>query len=286
MGWVRVDDAFYDHEKFQAAGPLGVAQWIAGLAWANRNLSDGFIPVSASRRLLDWEGVSWRGWSGDIVGGADEAESDEISDHLVDCLLWEKTLGGYQIHDYHDFQPTAEKIKGDRANNAARQAAWRANAGSGTASNETRNGVTNADVTGAPNPTPNPNPTPKKETSKKATAATPKRRRSAKSSMPEKLEPLRDAMSRSGIAVSWDCNSDGYAGILASLDRCGLQALLKHAQARYRPDSPAFSVNAFVAGWEALPGKPRPLELVHDPCPHEYDHPSRCPWCKTNAAAS
>jgi hypothetical protein len=146
MGWVRVDDAFYDHEKFQAAGPLGVAQWIAGLAWANRNLSDGFIPVSASRRLLDWEGVSWRGWSGDIVGGADEAESDEISDHLVDCLLWEKTLGGYQIHDYHDFQPTAEKIKGDRANNAARQAAWRANAGSGTASNETRNGVTNAET--------------------------------------------------------------------------------------------------------------------------------------------
>lgn len=49
MAWVRLSDDFYDHPKFDKAGALGVALFVSGLAWANRNLTDGFIPRRGHR---------------------------------------------------------------------------------------------------------------------------------------------------------------------------------------------------------------------------------------------
>lgn len=290
MGWVRVDDAFYDHGKFQHAGPLGVAQWLAGLAWANRNLSDGFVPVSASRRLLDWDGVAWQMWSNGIFGSGEDAEADKVSEHLVACGLWEEVPGGYMIHDYHDYQPSAEKIKADRAKNAAKQAEWRASqaAASGGSRNESRNSVTNGVVTDAPNPNPNPNPT--EEVSENlpqpaaAARAKPRKRRRSKPDLTD-MRPLIDALGRAGIQVSWDLSNEQADEVRASLDRCGASALVKAAQRQHQPSNPAFSVKAFVAGWSALPGKPPPLELVPDPCEHGFEHRVKCASCRAAGAA-
>ena len=44
MPWVRIDDGYADHPKMAAVGPLGQALWLAGLAYCNRYLTDGFIP--------------------------------------------------------------------------------------------------------------------------------------------------------------------------------------------------------------------------------------------------
>ena len=46
MPWVRVDDHFNEHPKLAKVGPLGWGIWLAGLAYCNRNLTDGFIPLS------------------------------------------------------------------------------------------------------------------------------------------------------------------------------------------------------------------------------------------------
>jgi hypothetical protein len=165
MGWVRVSDDFYDHPKFDTVGPLGIAMWIAGLAWCNRNLSDGVIPRSAVVRLLDWEGVgdvlgkaaSRNGGSNGVTNAPRNSDvAAEVAQLLVDAGLWMPTESGYEVLGYLKYQRSADQIKAEAKGNAARQARWRETHRTGLG-NEARNGVTNAEVTGAPNPNPNPN---------------------------------------------------------------------------------------------------------------------------------
>lgn len=125
MGWVRLEDDFYDNGKFALAGPLGMALWVTMLAWSNRNLTDGFIPTAKARTLIDWTGVHWRAWDGDLVGGCEDPEPVDVADHLVVVGLLEPREGGYQIHDYHDYQPKAEKVREAKAENAQRMREWR-----------------------------------------------------------------------------------------------------------------------------------------------------------------
>jgi len=127
MGWVRLEDDFYDNAKFADAGPLGMSLWIVGLAWSNRNLSDGYIPESVARRLVDWKGTHWRAWEGELVGGCEEPEDLDVAEHLVKIGLWElhPEKPGYVIHDYHEYQPTAATVKAAREKNAERMREWR-----------------------------------------------------------------------------------------------------------------------------------------------------------------
>ena len=130
MAWVRIDDSFPDHPKAVQAGPLACWLYVCSIAYANRYLTDGFIPERQIWRLID----------------SDDAEA--LADALIDSGLWEQADGGYQIHDYLDYQPSAERVKADRVHNAERQAKWRkSNAGS--------NAVTNEPVTPAPSNNPN-----------------------------------------------------------------------------------------------------------------------------------
>ena len=111
MGWVRLDDGFYDHGKVELAGPLGLALWVSGLAWCNRNLSDGFIPRGRARTLLDFEGLAFvRGMSGEDV------TADLVIDSLLEAGLWERDDArlGFVVHDYLDYQPSADEVLGKR----------------------------------------------------------------------------------------------------------------------------------------------------------------------------
>lgn len=123
MGWVRISDDYYDHPKFAEVGPLSVALWLAGLAYANRNLTDGYIPESAAKRLVDFEGLSY------TVATIGEFAAMEESD-CWPLALWKLTQSGLwhddghgcdtcpqpgrkrlYIHDYLAYQPSAEDIK-------------------------------------------------------------------------------------------------------------------------------------------------------------------------------
>ncbi|MGW3072328.1 hypothetical protein [Kitasatospora sp. NPDC001132] len=179
MAWVRISDDFYDHPKFDAAGSLGIALWAAGLAWSNRNLTDGFIPRKTALRLLDFEdaaeAVSNADRNGVTNGPSNGYVTPEVArfvaDRLVKAGLWEETEGGFAIHDYLDYQKSAAQITAERDKNAARQKAFRDRRGSAKGSssrNADRNGVTNGPVTHAPNP--NPNPTEEKRTTSSSSA--------------------------------------------------------------------------------------------------------------------
>ncbi|MCC7369668.1 MAG: hypothetical protein IT306_14660 [Chloroflexi bacterium] len=131
MVWVRLADDFVDHPKVSAAGPLAGWLYVCGLSYANRYATDGFIPVAQVRRL------------------ADVREPDALATKLVEARLWERVNGGYMIHDYAEFQPSAAEIRRDREAAAKRQAEFRRRRSE--ARNAARNGTSNAESNGVSN---------------------------------------------------------------------------------------------------------------------------------------
>ena len=51
MAWVKVDDGFADHRKFVDLSLADLGLWAAGLAYANRQRTDGRIPTGWVRRM-------------------------------------------------------------------------------------------------------------------------------------------------------------------------------------------------------------------------------------------
>lgn len=172
MPWVKIDDHFNEHPKMAAVGPVGWGIWLAGLAYCNRNLTDGFIPRSIASALGgDWsiqvpetrDGVDgFTTWDiartqmmGDdnLFGGGENMETEWIIDRLIQEGLWIETHGGYLVHDYEEYQPTkAEVIAQRRAKQAAGQAGGRASA----QARGQANGAANAQAKSNPVPVPVP----------------------------------------------------------------------------------------------------------------------------------
>lgn len=112
MPWGRVDDHHYRHPKVTELdeslrkGCLALF-WLA-ISWCNDHLTDGRVPHGAVRLL-----------------GGDVAEADE----LVRVGMWEYATGGYQVHDFLDFnkskaQVDAEKVQRRLAGSAGARARW------------------------------------------------------------------------------------------------------------------------------------------------------------------
>lgn len=90
MGWVRIDDNAPYHRKMLQAGPAACWLWVCGLAYCQRMISDGFIPSEALPML----GVgNWKKPLG----------------FLVSSGLWHKVEGGYEIHDYLEWNATKDE---------------------------------------------------------------------------------------------------------------------------------------------------------------------------------
>lgn len=98
MVWVKVDDEFYVHPKvmrLETETSLAcIGLHLFALCWSNQQLTDGFIPSGTVARLA--------------VGDA-----TMLVDDLLHVGLWEKTEGGYQIHDYLDFQPSRAQYEAE-----------------------------------------------------------------------------------------------------------------------------------------------------------------------------
>src|SRR3954468_20309536 len=140
MSWVRVDDAFLDHHKFLRVGPDAGLMALAALAWSNRNLTDGHLPRAQIARLIDLDGIIDEHHFGNAY-----LTPLQIAQLLADAGLWDPEPGGYCIHNYSEFQPTAAQIQAQRQKTAVRVNQWRQR-------NGVTNGVTNGVGTRAPNP--------------------------------------------------------------------------------------------------------------------------------------
>lgn len=107
MAWVYLDDGFSENRKVLAVG--GDAAWlfVCGLCFCNRTLTDGRIPKAMVPRL------------------SDRKYPKQLAAQLVGVGLWHDRGDHYEVHDYGDYQPTAEVVRAKREQaRKAAQSRW------------------------------------------------------------------------------------------------------------------------------------------------------------------
>jgi hypothetical protein len=131
MPWVRLDDGFPEHPKIVTAG--GDAAWlhVCALGYCNRNLTDGHVPKDVLGRL------------------SDRKSPKNLAKILCEVGLWTDDGDHWSIHDYLDFQPTAESVKAEREQAKERQKRHREKLRHAdvTDMSQRDNGVSHGDVT-------------------------------------------------------------------------------------------------------------------------------------------
>lgn len=103
--WLKLDDNFHSHPKVLAAGRDARDLYVAGLAYAAKHLTDGVIPEGAVATLA-------------VMAGA-EVDGPAAAARLVEVGLWEEGAGGYQVHDYHDYNPSGAEVRERLAHRSA-----------------------------------------------------------------------------------------------------------------------------------------------------------------------
>lgn len=103
MPWGRLDDQANGNAKLLILSDAAWRMWGCGLIFCQANLTDGFIPEHAIHSF----GVRARN---------KPAVADELCKSLVPGKgpLWHKVDGGFQIHDYLDWNDSKDKILADR----------------------------------------------------------------------------------------------------------------------------------------------------------------------------
>lgn len=170
MPWVRIDDHIDEHPKVAALSDSAFALFVTSLAYCNRNLTDGFVPNAVGLGKLRW-------CEGNTIPPIRELEASG---------LWEEANGGWQIHDYEDFQPSREDVLKEREAARERKAKSRKKSqpkSQGDSQEESPNG--HGGSSALPVPVPNPVPNPETETPKK---------RSRKTALPKDFAPNGDVL--------------------------------------------------------------------------------------------
>jgi hypothetical protein len=122
MPWVKLDDQFPDHRKLAELGDYAPAcgwLYVCGLAYCNRQLTDGRIPKAHVHRLASFRHLS----IGTGRVGSNEAplapmpeaiDADELAEMLVDAGLWEDDGDFFLVHDYGEYQFTKVEVEAMR----------------------------------------------------------------------------------------------------------------------------------------------------------------------------
>jgi hypothetical protein len=123
FSWIKLDDHLSEHPKILEVGPLAAWLYVCSIQYANRRRTDGFVPARAIYTLVD---LGECGIVRGCVGKAQEPDygavyAAELAERLVAAGLWETVEGGYHIHDYLDYQASAEKIDQFRAKDRTRK---------------------------------------------------------------------------------------------------------------------------------------------------------------------
>jgi hypothetical protein len=142
MPWVRFDDQFPIHRKTAGLSDAAFRLHVAAIFWCARNLTDGFVPREDLDDVCARVRTPTR-FAGELVVRGLWHLRDE------DCpsgkCIAPATGDGWVVHDYLEYQPSADRVREDRADGARRQQEWR---------DRKRNAVSNGVSNGGSNTTP------------------------------------------------------------------------------------------------------------------------------------
>lgn len=123
MPWVKLSDDWYDDDKLAGADPAVLATWAVGISWCARNLTDGLIPRGEHRRLVNLYDT--------FDSEGQQVHPDRIAEELVERGAWQIVARGYEVVNYHRYQPTRENVLAERE--AAKQRAAKSRAAKASA---------------------------------------------------------------------------------------------------------------------------------------------------------
>ncbi|KAA0916442.1 hypothetical protein [Dietzia sp. ANT_WB102] len=103
MTWFKVDDGFWSHPKVLTMSAEATSLWVRAGTYSCQHLTDGYIATG----LLQ------------VLGSEDAARE------LVGNGLWLEADGGYEFHDWDDYQETSETVKRRREQARERQRRFR-----------------------------------------------------------------------------------------------------------------------------------------------------------------
>lgn len=92
MVWFKVDDGMHSHPKTITAGTAAIGLWTRCGSWSEHHLTDGMVPAPVALSF----------------------GTTTMIRQLVAAGLWEVVEGGYQFHDFEDYNPLAVDVKAER----------------------------------------------------------------------------------------------------------------------------------------------------------------------------
>ena len=109
--WAKLDDELLNHPKIDLAGQriglngaaIAMGFYAIALMWTNKYLTDGFLPMTT------------------IDGFRYVTKPRAVADALVFAGLLEKVDGGFRIHDFDEWNPSAKEIKQRRKEDRIRK---------------------------------------------------------------------------------------------------------------------------------------------------------------------
>lgn len=264
MPWVRLDDRFPSHRKVALLSDRAFRLYVSALCWCSENLTEGTI---LDRELT----VITR------IRGLKAAATD-----LEKAGLWDRIEGGWQVHDYLEYNPDRAKVQAEREANAARQKAFRDRK---KAEREAqRNGVTpdgqepqkrtsatptrhDDDTTthesraqnhaspqvetfrnGVSNGTPAPAPTPFSPYGEKGAAASERA-----TAYPDRLIELKQAIAAAGIrGIEWRLKPSQWEYARQAMERVGVAEMVAYAVRNAQLKGVPVGASAWIEGWSSL----------------------------------
>lgn len=97
MAWSKVDDKLFAHPKVLAAGIAAMGLWVMAQSYSSCYGTDGKLPMATIALLCSNSGLPYG------------TEPLLLADKLVEVGLWERSEGGYQFHDWAEYNPTKSR---------------------------------------------------------------------------------------------------------------------------------------------------------------------------------
>jgi hypothetical protein len=108
--WVRIDDRYPTHRKMLRAGPLAIALDVAGMCYCAGHATDGFIPTEALAAAAPF---------------LNKRQAMAAAGQLVNVGRWVPVDGGWRIHDFLAYNPSAAERDDRRHGAVERTQRWR-----------------------------------------------------------------------------------------------------------------------------------------------------------------